>query len=509
MNGATAVQHRPHRENTMTLKLQPSLMMPRWRRDLWARFLQHWRAVREPPLRTPPRRSRCGLTLFEAAVTLALAAAAGASVMEVARQWAEQENVANEVHALADAVELAASHARGDLTRFLCQTHAGSQGGAIAFDVNALDNFDDVGRTLTQIRGGTIRFALYRPSDNAADGRLLVVAWAAPTPGLDSYILPVPQTRAHVGRRGGVGQPCAANHLCGPTMNWDASNMFTMLGTLPSPPAVGSLVAVRQLSFEADRDPFLHRVRLTETASWLSAAPTACSTGSAAHLAQRAAADAMNRVIGDFDLGGGNLGNPDAVTPAVQMPTRLLVNRFDVNGHVVSDGDLAPESVQLAGTVTASGSVTSTTSIIGQGLDDTTSPPTPIRSSGRFDVTGNLTAGGALRSHVLATGTLVQTGGTGGVINVGDLSVGDDMTIAGPIAIVPPAGSTNRAHGTFSAGQVQAQTLSLPPGTEFRTGAGWETDLGSYHLTNSGTFGNPDGFHIGGDLTVNTPCVGC
>ncbi len=491
------------------------------------RLLSLWRRTRRPA----PRRRRRGVTLLESVITVALVALGSLSIIEVARHWAIQTGIENETHALAEAVELAAHHVRKDMTNLLCAT---TQAAARSLPLTATDIVDETaGRTLTQVRGGEINFGLYRfpttPADPATEGRLLVIGWMDAIPQHRSFRLPVPDSSVAIARRGRTGLvACPPTRFCGPTMTWTPpAAIVTALGI-----AEDSLVGLRMLSFEADRDPFLHRVRLADEA-------TLCNQTGNANF--RAGTHKLNRIEGDFDLKGQAVGGGGL--------EHLLVRDLDVNGNVAVQGratqvgTLTPDQALFTADVTVDGWIqtrpagAASGGILGRNalapplvIPDPLSPTPPAapeRAATTVVIQGTL-AQATSTPPVTTRTTTMRTGGldVAGDAEFGSLDVTGDARVTGTtnIRVHDDGGADGAAPGGSSVGTVSARDLvtrtitiagdarlrssaiaSLNSGSG-QTGAA-VTVQGDYIVENTGgTFSHPTTEHFSHHLVVPGGC---
>ena len=248
---------------------------------------------------------------------------AGASLLFVVQYLAilaERNDVQEEARIVSKLADEAASEALPILTGAI--TSARNAGGAEVITITALEDYETL-PTLPRQRD--LHLVHYAPDATT----LWVLAYT---------------TGAHAGSpRSAPGivnlgiidhdSPCSNTEICGPGLRWTYTSLTTLL---PSPPADGSMVALRLLDADPASDPFVWRIDSGDTTR------TTMTT--------------------DLDLAGNNIVNANDVAARMIVPETTM----QVEGSTEVDelaGSSAATPVTVAGNLAINGTLTGTTMV--------------------------------------------------------------------------------------------------------------------------------------------------
>ncbi|MDE0304383.1 MAG: hypothetical protein OXI87_05795 [Albidovulum sp.] len=295
------------------------------------------------------RRSRLGAGLFDAALGLAVAAIAGALLLEAARHYATRAGAQAQARILSAFADGAREFATRDITGLRDRLAASaSRAEAITeAQLRAARLLPD-GLPTRAPSGGGIAAAAWLPGSGAAEPRIIIAAWSRAAPGDRALPLGEPGT-AHAGRLGGACR--SASTVCGGGLDWDAAGLIAALSLelgAAAAPRRRDMLALRIAHLDADREPYLHRVAVP-------------------------GAPELNRAEGDFAMGGADL-------PAPEIRARIVAIENDLE----ATGTIEAASLAVGAGAAFSGEAAIAGSIDGEGGD-----------AAGFSVSGGISAAAA------------------------------------------------------------------------------------------------------------------
>ncbi|MDE0533330.1 MAG: hypothetical protein OXI01_18045, partial [Albidovulum sp.] len=248
--------------------------------------------------------------------------------------------------------------------------------------------------------GGAVAAAAWLPGSGAAEPRIIIAAWTRAARGGAPAPIGEPGTE-HAGRLGGACR--SASTVCGGGLDWDAADLIAALSLElgAAAPRARDMIALRIAHLDADREPYLHRVAVP-------------------------GAPELNRVAGDFAMGGADL-------PAPEIRARIVAIENDLE----ATGTIEAASLSVGGSAAFSGEAAVAGTIAGEGGDAAGFNAARNISSAaaeigvRIEATsfdGSLTAEsirveGALMMPAGTTVTVSASGGAGGVFAAETLEV--------------------------------------------------------------------------------------
>ncbi|MDE0333367.1 MAG: hypothetical protein OXI64_00290 [Defluviicoccus sp.] len=275
-------------------------------------------------------RSKRGLSLFETAATIALAAVLAATLAELSDRFRRSAVTQEDARTVSFAADGAALAAEAELEAEIAWTRAAAGGARIAPRSRIEAGLS--GRLPAATPSGrSILFAYYSP----APGELHIAAWA----GGGDWGAPVPGPGVDRIGRVGVGG-CPPRNWCGPNLRYDASALTAALGA--AAPATGDIAALRALSTRpadaARLDPGSGAA--AEMSAGLAVTGRIVEAGEIGTAAATLAADRA-RLGGDL-LGGANLD---------VSGTAEVVGGVSIAGEISADGIAGFGRITSAATV--------------------------------------------------------------------------------------------------------------------------------------------------------------